>query len=270
MLVPESGALAAGQNGAPQAGVDQVQVQGKVVDHDTGEPVYGAAVSLGRGPGGTSGLGTRVTDEEGRFLFRQVPPGSYRLIVTMQGYRDMGHALEVPSGEDIELVLPLSVAPIPLEPIVVEGRRTPSGVPGSNVSSPFLITREDIEARHPRILTDILRWVPGGRIATVPGLGRTFLLRGGCRPGFWIDGVRLQDVEGIDRVLSPSDVETIRIYDALELPVELGSHTCGGVVIRTRTGARPDAQARGSDAGLLRRVGMALGVLLLMVVLMFR
>ena len=64
-------------------------VSGQVVDHETDEPVRSAAVSLGAGPTGTAGVGTRVTDEAGEFLFSDVPPGAYRLSVTVLGYRDM-------------------------------------------------------------------------------------------------------------------------------------------------------------------------------------
>lgn len=265
-------ALTALQPGEGGTGTGPVQVRGTVVDHDTSEPLHGAAVSLGRAPGGTAGLGTRVTGRQGGFLFRNVPPGPYRLIVTMQGYRDMEHMLQVPSGRDLNLVLPLSVEPIPLEPIVVEARRsTAPGARESNVADPFVITREEIEARHPSTVTDLLRWVPGGRIAFVPGLGKTLLLRAGCQPGFWIDGARIQNVEGIDRVLSPNDVETIRIYNALELPVELGSHVCGGVVIRTRTGnPLPGGEDEAPDARLLRRLGMAFGLLFVALVFVFR
>ncbi len=269
-LLPFSSAQAAQQSGRPQAGADEVQVQGTVVDHDSDEPVYGAAVSLARGPG-TSGLGTRVTDEEGRFLFRNVPPGSYRLTVTIQGYRDMDHDLQVPSTGDLELVLPLSAAPIALAPIVVEVARSARARGESNIANPFLITREEIEARHPVTVTDILRSVPGGRIDNVPGLGKMLLLRGGCLPGIWIDGVRIQNVEGIDRVLSPNDIETIRVYHALELPVELGSDACGGVVIRTRTGSPPPGEDDGAnDVGLMHRLGMAVGLFLLALVLVLR
>ena len=49
-------------------------VRGQVMEYETGRPLAGAAVSLASGPGGTQGIGTRVTGSDGTFLFRQCPP----------------------------------------------------------------------------------------------------------------------------------------------------------------------------------------------------
>ena len=168
-----------------------------VVDHETGEPVRSAAVSLAAGPGGTSGKGTRVTNGEGRFLFRDVPPGTYRLSVTNLGYQPMADTLQVPPGADLDLVLPLSVDPIRLDPIVVEAERL-SWVMRDfekrrETRSGTFITREEIEARHALYLTDVLWRVPGGRIAPASAFGNTLLLRGWCRPGIWVDRVVFPD-----------------------------------------------------------------------------
>jgi len=142
-----------------------VSVQGTVVDHETGDPVWSAAVSLARGSSGTRGMGTRVTGEKGRFLFRAVPQGSYRLSVTAQGYRTMIDSVQVPAEGELELLLPLSIEPIRLEPIVVTAKRRPP--PRRDYErrlrsrSGFLVTREEIEERRPRFLTELLHRVPG-------------------------------------------------------------------------------------------------------------
>ena len=82
-------------------------LRGQVLEHETGMPLAGAAVSLASGPGGTEGIGTRVTNAEGRFLFRRVPPGTYRVIVTLIGYRDLQDTLRVDrrSQDDHEAAL---------------------------------------------------------------------------------------------------------------------------------------------------------------------
>ncbi len=51
-------------------------VRGKVLEHETGKPLASAAVSLASGPGETDGIGTRITNAEGNFLFSRVP-GSF-------------------------------------------------------------------------------------------------------------------------------------------------------------------------------------------------
>lgn len=58
----------------------QATIQGRVLDDNTGEPLEGAHVFLS----GTS-IGT-VTNASGRFLIERIPPGSYRLVVSIIGY----------------------------------------------------------------------------------------------------------------------------------------------------------------------------------------
>lgn len=221
----------------PESGV---LVQGKVVAHETGDPVSGAAVSLRAGPSGAQGRGTRVTGEAGSFLFRDVPQGSYRLSVTAQGYRTMIDSVQVPAEGELELLLPLSIEPIRLEPIVVTAKRRPS--PRRDFESRrrsrsgFLVTREEIEERRPSYLTELLHRVPGGMVVSTPPHGYTLLLRGQCRPGIWLDGMKVSNVDSIDQLLSPHDVEAVEVYHGWELPVEFGVDPCGGVLIWTRMG----------------------------------
>lgn len=227
--------------------------------------MVGAAVSLGAGPGGTRGVGTRVTGEDGRFLFRAVPPGSYRIYVTTQGYDRMSDTLQVSEGEDLELILPLSRDPVRLEPIIVEGERRPSPRRDwegrARSRSVFLITREEIERRGANDLSDLLNAVPGGIIVPTPPYGYTLLLRGQCRPGVWLDGLEIPWVESIDQFMSPHDVEAIEVYHAWELPVEFGVNPCGGILIWTRMG-KPDPP--GTDTGqMLGPLALALALTLL-------
>ena len=128
-----------------------VEVRGTVVDNESGDPIPGAAVSLGAGPEGTPGVGTRVTDDAGEFLFREVPSGTYRLYVTTLGYERMSDTLQVSEGEDLELILPLSRDPIRLEPIIVSAdpvrspRRDWEG--RAEYRSVYLVTRDEIQRR---------------------------------------------------------------------------------------------------------------------------
>lgn len=64
-------------------------VRGRVADQETDGPLWGSAVSLASGPEGTRGIGTRVKGEEKPFVFRPLPPGVYRLTVTLLGYEDL-------------------------------------------------------------------------------------------------------------------------------------------------------------------------------------
>jgi hypothetical protein len=243
-----------------------VTVMGQVVDHETGDPLSGAAVSLAAGPEGTRARGTRVTNADGRFQFKEVPPGAYILSVTLLGYESMRDTLQVPEGPDLNVVLPLSVDPVRLEPIVVEVERLTPAMRDferrrETLTGTF-IDREEIERRYAVRLTDVLWRVPGGRVVGTPPYGSTLLLRGGCRPGIWVDRVRVPYAASLDQLVSPSDVEAIEVYHSLELPVEFGGHPCGGVLIWTRVGDRTPGRP-----GAWRRLALIAGVLLLGIML---
>lgn len=246
----------------PEGPAGVVEVRGTVIDHETGEGVADAVVSLASAVAGLSGRGTRVSDGEGRFLFNDVPTGAYRLSVALLGYHAMVDTVDVPADGDLDLVLPLSVEPIRLEPIVVEAEREAQlegyrGREGAG-SGPFRITRDEIERRNPPRLTSLLRLVPGARVQSRSGLNDILLLRGDCVPTIVLDGITIAYVEGIDRLASPSDVESVEVYHGSELPVQYGLNTCGGVVIRTRMGqaSQEGADARATGGGW-RYLGLA-------------
>lgn len=248
-----------------------VLVEGKVVDHDTDGALQGATVSLGAGPSGLRGRGTRVTNGEGRFLFRDVPAGAYRLYVTNPGYRGMSDTLEVSAEGDLDLILPLSTETIHLEPIVVTVERPPMAMRGiegrQRRRGGFLVTREEILRRRPRYLTELLHSVPGGMVVPSAPAGYTLLLRGQCRPGIWVDGVRMQGANSIDQLLSPHDVQAVEVFHGFELPVEFGVDACGGVLIWTRIGNPPstDADSEVGSSALASLFGAALVALLVVV-----
>lgn len=251
---------------APDPGV---LVQGTVVDHTAEVPVPGATVSLGSGPSGVRGRGTRVTDDEGRFRFQGVPEGTYRLYASAPGYRRMADTLQVPAGRDLELVLPLSEDPIRLEPIIVTAEReypVRRGWEGRRrTGSGFVITREEIEERRPRLVTELLNRVPGGIVVATPPHGYTLLLRGQCRPGIWVDGVEVSYVDSIDQLLSPHDVAAIEVFHGFDLPVEFGTNACGGVLIWTRMGT----PGEGGDASIRDLVSTAILAAALVVTMFF-
>ncbi len=226
-------------------------LRGRVVEHETGVPVWYAAVSLATGPTGTQGIGTRVTGREGDFLFREVPPGLYSLSVTRMGYTDLLDTLRVGAGSDLEITLPVSASPVALAPIVVSTRRRPRGPMSGFESrrramlSGTFITREQIEARRPRMLTDMLSMVPGVQLVPSGPFGNRVLLRGGCTPLLVVDGFRIGSEPNWDLFLRTSDVEAVEVYHSPFVPVEFGQSPCGAIVVWTRRG-EPTANQGGS------------------------
>ena len=242
-------------------------IRGRVLEHETGVPVRGAAVSLATGPTGTPGIGTRVTGREGDFLFREVPPGLYRLRVSGMSYADLRDTLRVEAGSDLEVTLPVSASPVALEPIIVSARRRPRGPETGferrrrSLSGTF-ITREEIEDRRPFRFTDLLRTVPGARLVPARHLGYQVLLRGGCVPLLVMDGLRIGADPELDLFVQPADVEAVEIYHSPNVPVEFGMNTCGAIVVWTRRG-----EPTGDRDSLWRRLLFVVGVLSLTILL---
>ena len=73
-------------------------IVGRVIDGGTGKPVSGAVVSL---QGATLRVGQAprlMTDSQGRFLYRNLPPGSYSIVATKPGYIDGAYGRRRPEG----------------------------------------------------------------------------------------------------------------------------------------------------------------------------
>ena len=238
-------------------------VRGQVFEHETGNPLAGAAVSLEAGPGGPGGIGTRVTDSDGAFLFREVPTGTYRVIVTLVGYRVLWDTLEVLPGSGLDLSLPMSVSPIVLEPLVVVSERRPLGPlrdfeqrRRSRIGT--FLDRQEIEERNPLLFSDLFRTIPGAQVVRSGPFDQSILLRGRCSPTLWVDGARLATSEGVDHLLQTMDLEAVEVYHSSTIPVEFGSSTCGAIVVWTKRG-EPTMR----EGSFWKRLGVAAGFLLL-------
>jgi len=220
-------------------------IEGRVLEHETDRYLQGAAVSLGSGPGGVRGLGTRVTGPDGGFRFQNVPPGIYRLSVTLLGYEDLRDDLEVRPGKHLVLVLPLSTFPVPMEPIIVRARPGPADLPAGFESRRARLggtfwTGEEIRERKPQLFSDLLRRVPGARVIPSLRYGYEVRFRGGCAPVIWIDGTRVRPPLDLDALVRPEDLEAVEVYRGAHLPIRFGPSPCGGILIWTRRG-RPQA-----------------------------
>src|SRR5215469_10446709 len=94
---------------SPSAVADQSQktarVAGQVVRADTGEPVKKAQVSL-QTHAGDKFSAFRLTDEQGHFSIENIPPGSYDLEVSRNGYVDNEYGQKKPGGSGAVLTLP--------------------------------------------------------------------------------------------------------------------------------------------------------------------
>ncbi|TVR64907.1 MAG: hypothetical protein EA422_05435 [Gemmatimonadales bacterium] len=230
---------------AQQAGPDGSRIVGTVVDAGSGEPIASATVLL-------AGTGvSRVTDAEGRFRFEGLAPGTYALSIRHVAYQERGVEVEV-VGEGMlyELVVRLSVDAIPLDPIVVSGRRD-GPLAGSRDRIEWMervglgthFNRQAIEESRASRITHLLARVPGVQIRGggqgAGGAGLFLNPQRNCQPSIYVDGIRSPLFGGsVDDMVSLNEVESVEVYRRLsELPGEFAddlARQCGAVVISTR------------------------------------
>jgi hypothetical protein len=99
---------------APASSQVGVTVQGRVFEEGGGVGIPDAVVEL-------EGVGFAQTAEDGSFRFLGVEPGGYSLGVLVMGYAPDVRLLRV-EGEDIRLEIGLEIAPVLLDPLVVNAR----------------------------------------------------------------------------------------------------------------------------------------------------
>jgi hypothetical protein len=257
---------------APLAGVpshasaqSRAVLAGRVIDDATGSGVSGARVELLSAVGAPRA--STVTDSAGHFEF-SAASGRYRLRAVDAGFDQVvTGVIEATAGEQLQLVLRLNREVFALPALEVLARvgtryryaglaafeiRMAQGLGGT------FITREQLEARSPRRLSDMLP--EAGMTVWGDGIseGGIFTSRRGCAPMVYLDGVPLtvhgfggggrprrstdtpefRALEAVNLV-DPASVEAVEVYrGAATLPAEFGGSTggCGAIAIWTRRG----------------------------------
>lgn len=102
-----------------EATADVGRVAGSVIDEETGEPLIGGQVVIE-----TTNLGT-ITSNDGSFLIKGIPPGSYRVSTSYLGYRPASRTVDLNSGATVRLEFQLSSQVIDSPVIEVEYSREP-------------------------------------------------------------------------------------------------------------------------------------------------
>jgi len=266
-------------------------VRGRVIEHETGNPLPDAVVSLtptvdGEGrlsPQDTARASSQVsartisrsTGGNGQFIFEGVPAGLYRLQVSLLGYLALQDTLAVEAASELELTLPLSVSPIRLEPIVVISRRRAVGpLVGFETrrlrAGGYFLTREQIDASGAFEFSDLLRRVPGIRMEPNPPYKDRVYFRGGCVPDLWVDGTLAGTTLDIDSFLRPEVVEAVEVYQGAQLPIEFGSNLCGAIVVWTQRGRSTREASEGLSLGQQLVLGGSLLLLSVLAVLLSR
>lgn len=96
---------------------DRVNIEGHVFDKQTKEAIAYASVAIENSTNGTT------TDEEGNFLFRQLKPGKYTLLISCIGYKNERHEIEIRKGSVSHAHIELTADVKRLGEIVVSANR---------------------------------------------------------------------------------------------------------------------------------------------------
>jgi hypothetical protein len=221
-------------------GQARTQLVGTIRDAD-GAPIAGADIGI---PAARLLI---QSDSGGRFVLRGVPVGSTHLTARRLGYSPLSHDVLIGSASD-SITLVMTTQPLLLATVQVSEREMRRQIAIEEfyrrrirATGGVFITRDDIDDRHASRLSDVLRGVPG--IAFVRSRGgngirlvTSSVNRRDCVPQYWVDGVRMSNVEIDD--FSARDVEGMEVYHGpATTPMRFsqgGVTSCGTVVIWTR------------------------------------
>jgi len=221
------------------------KITGKVTDDKTGQPITGVNIIVQ----GTE-LGA-ATDEDGKYLILQIPPGTYNLEASRIGYNKMVvQDVEVSANRIRYVDFNLTESTVDMEEIVVEARKD--------------VLQKDMTATARNLNTDIINSMPATSINQVissqPGVVNSggMHFRGG-RTGevvYMIDGVPLRNPLYSD--INSSEMINKGIVSEMQVlsgtfSAEYGNAMSGVINITTREGGS-------SLAGLLDIKGTSLSL----------
>jgi hypothetical protein len=234
--------LAAGAAAAQEEETTVVVIS--VTSRATGKPLENAQVIMG----GT-GIAAR-TNAAGVLRLAGVPVGVRAVEVQLLGHGTRFQMVSLEAGRAAALTFRLDVEAVPVAAIVVRGAQKPEWdylehtgfMRRRKTGSGLFITRAEIAAQHAMHLSDVLRRYPG--VAILPHAGgrsggHATMARNGprnCPIQYFVDGTLIGPGFNVDDVRA-DDVEGVEVYrGASGLPPEFNRNTsgCGVIVIWTR------------------------------------
>jgi len=180
----------------PALSQESGEIRGSIIDVDREDPLVGANVFL---QGTTIGS---VTNLDGIYSIRNVPPGTYTVIARFVGYRQQTHEITVAPNETVSLEFALSQTAFQFDEVVVTGQaaardRRQLSVPVQSLSV------GDIEASAATSIDELLQGRVPGLVSFsssgAPGRGARIRTRGitsafaSQTPVIYVDGVRVDN-----------------------------------------------------------------------------
>jgi hypothetical protein len=215
---------------------DDSGVRGHVRDPE-GLPLPGVAITIIKAAGAARPQGAPVTtDAEGTFFIR-LPPGSYRVRATLEGFEPIDRPITVTTGASLQLDLQMRLAGVK-EQVTVKGD-TPQPVLGTpSPAAPVTATREVVDSGMlPNAqYDDVLPLLPN----VVRGPDGLIAVAGASAPqgGLLVNGINLSDpITGEAVLLLPLEaIDSVDVFSG-GYPAEAGRATGGVTSVHTLAGA---------------------------------
>jgi hemoglobin/transferrin/lactoferrin receptor protein len=202
------------------------RIAGSVTDAITHQPVRQAIVAIVEIQQKT------ITDDEGRFAFDLMAPGTYTLSVHHVAYRALELALTV-GAEPEPILCALEPAILQTDEMVVRCTRTPSVV--SNSPYPLNVVEGDrLSQSHAVTLADVLERTPGLALVRDGAWETAIAIRGLSRSNIVtvVDDARIETANDIAGGLSLINVHDLERAEVMKSPASAqhGTGAIGGVV----------------------------------------
>lgn len=235
-------ALALHADDKPGRASARFQIQGKVVDADTQQPIEFASVLLSE-----SGLWA-VTGEKGQFSIRDIPRGKNTVTVQCLGYKKGIWPMTLERNVE-GMVLKLKADNLKLDEVTVVAKRKQD-----EATTSYTIDRTTLDQQQIINIADISTLLPGGKTVNPSLMNDTRMaLRSGSQEkgnasfgtAIEVDGLRLDNnaassetTGASTRTISSSNVESVEVVTGIP-SVEYGDLSNGIVKVNTRKGKSP-------------------------------
>jgi hypothetical protein len=153
------------------------------------------------------------SDATGHFAFNAIHPGDFQLSIRRMGYKVFNRNFTVSNSAPAPLDIAMETVPTDVEPIFVEGediKLKEFNQRRANNNFGKFFDADEIKKRDPRLMSEMLRIVPGAALSSGRGVGNRLTLRG-CKPTIWVNGMKAFGAE-LDEVSNPPDVAGMEVY----------------------------------------------------------
>ena len=230
-------------------------IAGTVSDSD-GVGIVGATVSV------SSASRAGITNAEGAFRVVGVSAGAQTIIARRIGFKPETLTVEIPTAGVDDLRIQLRSSAFHVAPVIIEaGRARYTGrlrgfYERRDRGIGRFFTADDIDRRSPRVVTDLLRTLPGVRINNQNGQNVVTFRGMRCTPLVWVDGAPATAGYFDPDLLDVRSLAAIEVYPGLStVPAELtwvrGKSNCGVIAVWTRIGTAVARSGPGVPAEVL-------------------